>query len=69
MTSSRQPKARQNGGRRGRVFVAGDIRRDRVDANLVAAALVMIAEDLAAERQQEQAGRVTEEEQPHRTEE
>lgn len=67
MTGSKQPKARQNGGHRGRVFVTDDIRPEPVAVNLVAAALVMIAEDLAAERQQEQADRVTEKEQPHRT--
>lgn len=67
MTGSEQSKARGHGGREGRVFVADDIRRDPVDENLLAAALVMITEDLAAEREQERAGCVTEGELPHRT--
>jgi len=67
MTDSEQSKARRHGGRRGRVFVADDIRRDPVDVNLSVAALVMIAQDLAAEREQDRAGRAAEEEPPRRT--
>ncbi len=67
MPDSEQSKARRRGSLGGRVFVAYDIRRDPVDVNLLATAIVMIAEDLAAENEQERAGSDTDGEQPHQT--
>jgi hypothetical protein len=66
MSDSEQSKARRESSRGGRVFVARDIRREPIDVNLLATALVMIAEDLAAEREHERANCVTESEQPRR---
>lgn len=44
--------ARGPGGSKGRVFVASDVRNDPVDVKLLVAALVLIAQDLAVEREQ-----------------